>query len=555
MAADSRSSTVGTVLTELGPLARVVHGSPDDLIRPASAASVLTNASPPPDAAVVLVCPPMDSSAELAAVLARVGRDAPRTIVLSSPSPVAPSDLRSIAGPHLVIEAGGTVDPADVVLAVARAVAPPEEAITRRLATLQRSLTQVLSEQEPVVALLSRLKTTCNATIALVDRRGDPIHTTGPVPLALLMKEINQTSAETQMLDVDGWRGVADRVHDPEEGGEHAGWLIVAARRPAFPDSYTTSAVHVSTALIEASQRMSVVARHQERAIRASVLEQAIALQRTPDDPELAGRIASLGLRFDQEARVVVAQPLRSSLSARGRPVLQETHDGLSRAFTSAGIPHLSTVRHGSITMLAQASPGTVRRVVTAAGRSAPPLLIGVGRIIGSIGEVAHSADDARLAVQTLRRTTHRPRLMSYEEFDFATRLFSDVGADRMTEWAHQFLAPLKDRTPLLEGLRSYFDHAQNMNAASEALSIHHNSLRYRLTQVEKFLEISLREPSAVASIFLALAALELERPENPAVRAARGVRSTQPADVEAPRSPADLGTPHPDNLGVVLGP
>ncbi len=144
---------------------------------------------------------------------------------------------------------------------------------------------------------------------------------------------------------------------------------------------------------------------------------------------------------------------------------------------------------------------------------------------------------------------------MSYEDFDFATRLFSDVGTDRMTAWAHRFLRPLDGRAPLLEGLRAYFEHSQNMNAAAEALNIHHNSLRYRLSKVEELLDINLREPAAVSSVFLALAAVELQRVQAPQPGAKVEVRPGQPSDVEAPRSPRDHIDPHAQNLGVVLGP
>ena len=58
----------------------------------------------------------------------------------------------------------------------------------------------------------------------------------------------------------------------------------------------------------------------------------------------------------------------------------------------------------------------------------------------------------------------------------------------------------------------AFFAHSQNMNAAADALSIDHNSLRYRLAKVEELLNVSLRDPAAVSSLFLALTARELER-------------------------------------------
>ena len=181
---------------------------------------------------------------------------------------------------------------------------------------------------------------------------------------------------------------------------------------------------------------------------------------------------------------------------------------------------------------------------------------MGIGRRVQHVSDVAASYHDAQLAIHTLKRAPSGPRVMTYEDFDFATRLFSDIGIDRMTSWARDFLAPLIDRDPLLDGLVAYFEHSQNMNAAAESLNIHHNSLRYRLSKVEEMLNLNLRDPAALSSLFLALAARDLERVQAAArPTASKTGRVAQPSDVEAPRSPSDFAIPSLDNLGVVYGP
>jgi hypothetical protein len=544
------------VLTELGGEARLLTGTEEDLNRAVTGASVVTDLALPTDDGVALICAGVSAPEDVERVYQRLPGSSSRMLVLTSPSPIPAEELRKRFREHVFIEFSGVVDPASVVMSIARSIEVPDVAVTRRLASLQRSFTQVLGEPEPVVALLTRLKTTCNATVALVDKRGQAVHATGPIPLSLLFGEISHTAADTQMLDIDGWRGIADRINDPSQAGEHVGWLVVIARREGFPDSYTLSAAHVATALVEASQRMTLVAREQERAIRAAVLEEALALRRTPDDPELAGRIASLGLGFTEELRAVVARPVRSAMGVRGRASARDLAAGLTRALEAWDIRHLISSRDRFVVLLVQASPATLRRVTVASEESIPAAHIGVGRPVRAVGEVTDSYHDAQLAVQSLGRSGRGPSLMTYEDFDFATRLFSDVGMDRMIEWARDFLAPLDQRSPLMEGLSAFFEHSQNMNAAADALSIHHNSLRYRLSKVEELLGLSLRDPSAVSSLFLALAARDLERVQAaPRPRATRAARSRQPSDVEAPRTPTDFVTPPVDRLGVVFGP
>jgi sugar diacid utilization regulator len=544
--------SLGVVLTELGPEAKVLVGPEDSLALPVATASIWVGRAPAPDAQVILVVADGDSRRELESLLAALPAEPQRIVVLTSPCPLKLSELPTVAGRHTIIEAGTAVDPADVVLAVSRAVGAPAENVTRRLATLQRSLTQALGASEPLPALLARLRSASNAHVALVDNRGRALHATGPVPLSVLFEEISRTDADSQMLDIDGWRGVADRIHDPDRPGEYIGWLLVTSRRSNFPDQYSAAAVHVAAALVEACHRMTLVARQQERAIKASVLEEALALRRIPENPDLAGRAASFGLNLDEGVRIAILKPLHASPSVRGLPALEAFAEELAQSLRDASIPHLLSRRERHLVVAVQCSPAMLKRAVVASS-SAPNTLIGVGRTAMSVGEVPLSHGDARLALRTLQRAARGPRLLAYEDFDFAMRLFSEVGVERMTVWARDFLRPLVDRPALLEGLSAYFAHSQNMNAAADALSIHHNSLRYRLAKIEELLNLSLREPAAFSSLFLASTALEQEMGATSAPTA--GATSERPVDVDAPHHFQDYGDPSPDQLGVVLGP
>ena len=556
MTAGARVATLGMVLTEIGGGARLLVGSDEDLDRLVTGASVVTDAVLPDDVGLALICPALNSAEDLEQLSGRLSTSAARLLVLTTPSPVALAELSARLRGHVVVGSAEPVDPAAVVLSIARSVDVPDETATRRLAALQRSLTQVLGDPDPVVSLLARLKSTCNATVALVDKHGQAVHSTGPVPLSLLFTEISHTAADSQMMDIDGWHGIADRVNDPAQGGDHMGWLVAVARRDGFPDAYAVSAVHLAAALVEASQRMTLVARQQERAIRAAILEEALALRGIPDDPELSGRIASLGLGFADDLRTVVARPISSGPASRRRTSTKDLADGFDRVLEAWDVPHLVSARDRFVVILMQGSPKTLRRIIVASQDSLPPLHVGLGRPVRAVADVKDSYHDAHLAVRSLGRTARAAGVMTYEDFDFATRLFSDVGTDRMVAWAREFLAPLDERPPLMEGLRAFFAHSQNMNAAADALSIHHNSLRYRLAKVEELLKLTLRDPAAVSSLFLALAARDLEEVDsNARPRATRAVRTRQPSDVEAPRTPTDFATPGLDRLGVVISP
>jgi len=180
----------------------------------------------------------------------------------------------------------------------------------------------------------------------------------------------------------------------------------------------------------------------------------------------------------------------------------------------------------------------------------------GIGRTIATVADVADSYHDAQLAVRTLRRTGSQSATMSYEDFDFATALFSAVGLDNMAGRAAAYLAPICDRDSLVEGLQAYFDHGQNIIAAADELNIHHNSLRYRLSKIEAALDVNLKDAGDIASVFLALTALDLSgrlraRAPKPAARPRPG--GPRAADVAASGAATDYLAAEP-SLGVIMG-
>lgn len=457
-----------------------------------------------------------------------------------------------------VLLAGDGREAGSLVLRVAQAITNPLESTSRRLTALQRSLTQALSEASPTSAIVSRLGKICNASSTVIAVDGRQLQATGALPQALLFDEIRRAPVDTQSFSIDGWLGVAVRINDPIVENAQFGWIIAASRRPGFPDPYAVSAVQLAASLVETSLRIDVLARSQERAVQSALLEQALSLEVRRDDRELESKLNGLGMRFDDELRVVVVRPLRQA-SGLGQPAPSpsELATRASEAFTRNGIACLASSRDKSGVLLVRCSAATASRLLMTRGTLPTPLLVGIGRAPRSVGEVSDSFHDAQLAVQALRSRRSGTGIMTFEDFDFATRLFADVGLERMTAWALAFLAPLQEREALLDGLKAFFDHDQNVNVAASALNIHHNSLRYRLAKVEELLRISLRNPAAISSVYLALTALELGlHSQRRSLEGTARTPAPSTHDVEAPRAAAGAWDTRPDAApGVVLSP
>lgn len=144
-------------------------------------------------------------------------------------------------------------------------------------------------------------------------------------------------------------------------------------------------------------------------------------------------------MSFDEELHTVVAQPVSSH---RERSTCDDLARQLQYVLSNERITHLATTRNDAVVLLVQCSGVTLRRALIAHRRELPRIYVGVGRRARRLGQVVDSHHDARLGVQTLGWRRSPSGFMRYEDFDIATRLFADVGIERMTEWAREFLAP-----------------------------------------------------------------------------------------------------------------
>jgi len=145
------------------------------------------------------------------------------------------------ASGHVVVEAAEGVDPAALTAALVHVVAGDDDNSSRRLASLQRSLTLAFAEPDPLAALARRLSKVCSAAVAVLDTAGVPVHASDPLPCAQLYEELTRANVDTQAFDVHGWRGVAVKIADPAVEGMSFGWLLAASRRDGFPDARTRS--------------------------------------------------------------------------------------------------------------------------------------------------------------------------------------------------------------------------------------------------------------------------------------------------------------------------
>lgn len=315
----------------------------------------------------------------------------------------------------------------DIAGFVARSSLSSDLHTYQRLTSIQRHLVDALREPEPRAAMVDRLARMLDAGVLVLDGPS-----AGAVPDAA---RVRRRVAEREFED-DGWHVVTVPIPP-------SGWLAVTARRRV---PLARAAAQAAVPLLAATERLAELAREQERAVRAALLDELLELTPGAETRGLAARAASFGVTY----------PARIILSGEGRLVTQ--HKGRWVALVDA------TEERG-------------------------------GRPIHDVAGVPRSYRDAVLAFER--------GLPSYEAFDLPALLLAEADPELVAPRVAALLDPLPQ--PVYDALVEFFARDQDVNAAAAALHVHPNTLRYRLGRVEALLGKSLRSPATIAELMLAL--------------------------------------------------
>jgi purine catabolism regulator len=343
----------------------------------------------------------------------------------------------------------------DVVRHVDAAIMGDEAPLFRRLGSLQRYVADGLREPDAERAVVERLARFIDASVAVLAPDGTPSRCVGKAPFPALFEHIAGRSPAVVEAEAEGWCAVAAPL---AAGAEDAhGWLVLASPRSHFGGVFVKRAAEVTAPLLVAMDQLKAVARAQELAERAALLEEAL---RGGDAAALGARAAIFGLDFSAPVRVLLVRD----------------------ASTLAGRPH---VLSGDVALV----QGDV------AGIAAQ----GIGRAIDSIAGVPVSLRDAQLAAAG--------GVAAFEDLDLATLLLGEADPQRLEPRVERIVSILRENPPLHEALVAYFAHDLDVPATAAELHLHPNSLRYRLQRLEELLGCSLKRPATIAELHIALLA------------------------------------------------
>ena len=377
----------------------------------------------------------------------------------------------------------------DVVSAVNASLLSTEVRAMQRLSSLQLHLMDALEEDDPRRAIIERLAAFVDATVTLFSPDGRVLGATGRSPTEAIWHEITCRPAALMQFEREGWETIATPLR---RDMKHGSWLAVSRGRSQPMAHVTRAAARATAPVLAALARLEDMTQAQEDAIRGAILD-ALLDGHDPDHGSLAARAAALGIDGSTPARVVLLEP-------------RQLREAVESALDQRSLPFLAGTRQDACVLLVQAAQEDIRAAVAEALASKPDAAAGVGRPAAGVAAVPDSLRDAEIVLERTRTDPSR-QLLAFEDLDLATLVATDASTERLRPKVDELISELRAHQGLLDTVAAYFEHDLDVMRTSEAMGLHHNSLRYRLGRVEQVLGRSLKDPATIASLYIALAA------------------------------------------------
>ncbi|WP_088035599.1 PucR family transcriptional regulator [Evansella clarkii] len=139
-------------------------------------------------------------------------------------------------------------------------------------------------------------------------------------------------------------------------------------------------------------------------------------------------------------------------------------------------------------------------------------LTIGIGNGYRQLNEVSQSAKEAEYAVRYAPLFLNGPSVVHFDELGFYQMLIRMQEAGISLKVFYEthlgnLLVNKQHRTDLILTLEVYLAHNCNIQQAASSLFIHRHTLKYRLSQIEKYTGLSLQSPDDRFNLHLAILA------------------------------------------------
>lgn len=399
-----------------------------------------------------------------------------------------------------------------IELQVANAALATTVSALERGTAIHERLTQVAVAGEGEVGIARALHDLTGWPVAIEDRYGNLRAWGGPGRPDPYPKRSQAACEELVRRARDARQPIreADRlltIASPR--ADVLGVIALFGVPPGEAEGAKAALEHGATVLAMELARLHSVAETELRLGR-DLVEELLA---NTDERAVLSRAEALGYDVGRRHRVVIV--------VEDSPKPQRDHDSrfhaVRRAARDAGLGTLVVPRGDAVVVLS-CSEGVWdvfhRRLFSELGRD---VWVGVGGPCERPGDFPRSYREARLALRMRSADRRGGRTVFYEQLG-AYRLLAEVddlsAIDRFVdEWIGALIAYDSDHgADLVATLTSYLECRGNYDATSAALSVHRNTLKYRLRRIKEISEHDLTHPDTLFNLQLATRAWATRR-------------------------------------------
>ena len=381
----------------------------------------------------------------------------------------------------------------------------------KRSMTIHDRLTRVAVAGEGEEGIARALHDLTGWPVAIEDRYGNLRAWEGPGRPDPYPKQSQQArevlirkarAAEQPIMDGDRLVTIASPRADV------VGVIVLVGVPPTAAEEAHTAMEHGSTVLSMELARVQSVAETELRLGR-DLVEELLA---NTDERAALGRAQALGYDLRRQHRVAIVvedPPRRRDPDSRLRAI--------RRAAFEAGLGRLLVPRGEAVVVVAHddaAWEAFQSQLVSEVGRN---VWVGVGGLCEDLRDFPRSYHEARLALRMRNTRGQERRTLFYEQLG-AYRLLAEVGElgaiDRFVEeWIGALVAyDSKHGADLVSTLSSYLECRGNYDATAAALSVHRNTVKYRLRRIREISHHDLKDADTLFNLQLATRAWTTRR-------------------------------------------
>jgi sugar diacid utilization regulator len=223
-----------------------------------------------------------------------------------------------------------------------------------------------------------------------------------------------------------------------------------------------------------------------------------------PDETAMLNRAQALGYDLVRPHRVLLIE------KARGEDDIDLLLHAVSRAVRQLKVGSLVAPRLRDVVVLAdaEASWDELRQAVTA-GLLGAGSRAGVGGRYRELSDLPQSYREAQLALQIQKTIGGPEQVTLFSELGVYQLLAGSGDMSAIEEFVRRWLGRLADYdnahgAQLVLTLSEYLDHGGSYDASATALSVHRNTLKYRLRRIREVSGYDLNAPDTVFNLQLA---------------------------------------------------